>query len=129
MHIPNDETLFRYAKPEAFPNGQQEIPVSIFTDTNLSCDWKKYRQDPSTSFHIEQGRSIVIAITVCEEIRNPRNPKNNGVIEEAWKQEIIHDPISQEDDPINVENYAHSLIRGKKKAGVTSAIRNNSILF
>jgi hypothetical protein len=44
--IPDNEILFRYCKPDFFPEGQQEIPIPVFMDRNgqLSCDWKKYRQ-------------------------------------------------------------------------------------
>lgn len=111
MIIPDGEILYRYAKPLAdfLPTGQTEIPISLFSDGELSCDWAKYRPDPKTSFHIDEGRTTIIAITVCDAIRNPRNPKNGGSIEEAWHQTIIHEPISAEEDAIHGENYAHSV--------------------
>lgn len=126
MHIPDNEILFRYAKPQAFPDGQEEIPTFIFQDKELSCDWSKYRQDPCTSFHLQEGKTVIICIKVCDDIRNPKNPKRSNIIETAWKQEIVYDPISITDDPVHGGNNAHSLIRGSKKGPVTIAIRSNS---
>lgn len=127
--ISDGEILFRFAKPEAFPPGQTGIPEGIFNDESLSCDWKKLRHDPSTSFHINEGRSKVVQIQVCDEIRNPTNPKRVGVAVPDWKQEIIHDPISAEEDPAHGENPAHALIQGRKKKPVVAAIvRNASIV-
>jgi len=121
MEIPNGEVLYRYAHPSAFPPGQEEIPSSIFNDTNLSCDWQKYREDPRTSPHIRAGRSLVIYINVCDEIKNPRNQR--GVVD-AWKQEVLHDPVTS--DASGGPNDAHSLIRGPKKSAVVSALRKHS---
>jgi len=129
MEIPNRETLFRFINPEALPFDQIEIPTGIFNDPNLSCDWEKYRTDPYTSFHIEEGRSVIICITVCDDIRNPKNPKRAGQIVDAWKQKIYHDPFSEEDDPIHRANFAHSLIQGRKKMPVTQAIKDNSYFW
>ena len=126
MTIPDGEILYRYAKPEAFPPGQLEVPVSIFNDPELSCDWAKFRINPYSSFQIAIGNSIVVEITVSDEIRNPRNPKRIGQFVPDWKQEIIHDPISQERDPVHGANEAHSLIKGPKKAAVVEAIRKHS---
>ncbi|HKI45881.1 MAG TPA: hypothetical protein VKA08_11175 [Balneolales bacterium] len=127
--IPNGETLFKYVYPAAFPDDQEDIPISIFHIKDLSCDWMKYRPDPFTSFHIDEGKTIVIAINVCEEIKHPRNPKNNGKIEEAWQQKVIHQPVSEEEDPKHGANYAHSLILGKKKMPVQEAIKDNSTIY
>ena len=124
--IPDREILFRYAKPGSFPSDQEGIPISIFTDSNLSCDWAKYQANPQDSFQIGIGNSRIIAITVCDEIKNPQN---NGIVAESLKQKIIHAPVSAEDDPAHGENYSHSLIKGKKKALVTKAISRNSIIF
>lgn len=124
--IPDGEKLLRYANPKAFPEGQLEIPIGVFNDPELSCDWYKYVVDPQKSFHITEGKTVIIEITVCDEIRNPRNPRRSGEIVEDWKQEIIHKPITEKEDPIHGANYAHSLIKGKKKAAVTSAIQKNS---
>lgn len=126
MIIPDGEILFRFAKPEAFPQDQKEIPPGIFNDPNLSCDWKKHREDPFTSFHIKQGRSVVIQITVCDEIRFPRNPKRQGQFLPNLNQEILHNPVTEVDDTVNGANKAHSLIKGRKKAPVISAIIDNS---
>lgn len=127
--IPDGEHLFRYCKPSAFPEGQTEIPVSIFMDREMSCDWRRHRPDPNTSFHIEEGRSVVIVITVCDQIKNPRNPKSKGRLEPEWKQEVVHDPVSAEDDPNHGENFAHSLIKGLKKGPIVTAIKENSDWF
>jgi len=121
--------LFRYAKPNAFPEGQSELPTGIFQDPNLSCDWKKFRMDPYSSFHIQEGKSVVVLINVCDDIRNPKNPKRKGEIVDDWKQEIFHDPITKEDDPIHGANGAHSLIRGKKKKAVVDALIANSDFY
>ncbi len=124
--IPDGEILYRYAKPEAFPEDQHEIPPGIFTIEDLSCDWAKYHNRPDDSFHVAQGKSIIISITVCDEIRNPRKSKGSGQIVDDWKQKIFHKPITQEEDPLNGANPAHSLVRGRKKQAVTDAIRENS---
>ena len=127
--IPNGEVLFRYIDPKSLPTGQVEIPVSVFNDSELSCDWERYKTDPNTSYHINEGKTRVIAISVCDGIRNIRNPKGRGEIVDAWTQEIIHDPISAEDDSRHGANESHSLIIGKKKAAVVDSIRNNSMWF
>lgn len=127
--IPDGEVLFKYAKKEAFPLGQEEIPSSIFNDPDLSCDWKKFRNNPLTSFHIGEGKGCVIAIMVCDDIRNPKNPKRTGQIVDDWKQEIIYAPVLAEEDPRHGANNAHSLIKGKKKSAVIDAIRKNSKLI
>lgn len=118
QEIDNGERLYRYAKPTAFPHGQSEIPAIIFNDKELSCDWEEYQKNPETSFHIAQGREVIIQITVCEEIKNPTNPKRVGEPVLEWKQEIIHSPSRSND--------SHSLIKGKKKSAVTTIIRDNS---
>ena len=76
--IPNGEFLFRYCHPNAFPIDQTEVPFGIFNDEELSCDWEKIRKAPSTSYHIDEGLSVIIKITVCDEIKNIRNPKRSG---------------------------------------------------
>lgn len=124
--IPDGETLLRYCDPRAFPPGQQEIPTSIFNDPELSCDWQRYRPDPLSSFHIAEGKTKVIAITVCDAIRNPRNPKRVGEVVPAWRQQIIHSPVAAAEDPMHGANPAHSLIIGKKKKAVQDAIVSNS---
>lgn len=124
--IPNGEILFKYIYPKALPEGQDDIPVSIFNDPELSCDWERFRNDPYTSFHIEEGKTTIIAITVSDDIKYPKNPKRKGQIVDAWKQDIIHDPVSEEDDPRHGENFAHSLIKGRKKLAVKEAIKDNS---
>ena len=121
--IPNGEVLYRWCRREAFPEDQVDIPVSFFSDIELSCDWAKFRPDPTTSRHVNEGKTRVIEITVCDEIRNPRNPKNNGELLPDWKQQIVYDPI---EDPCHGRNDAHSLIKGRKKKAVTSAIAANS---
>ena len=123
--IPDGEILFRYCMPQVFPPGQIEIPTSIFNDPNLSCDWEKYRSDPSTSFHIAEGKTRIISITINDDIRNPKNPQK-GYPVAAWKQRIIHDPKAEEDDMIHGANEAHSLINGRKKAAVCEALVKSS---
>ncbi len=127
--IPNGETLFRFVNPDSLPEDQEDLPIGIFNDNELSCDWKKLRPDPGTSFHISEGKTLVIAIEICDEIKNPENPKRLGEKVEAWKQDVIHDPISNEEDPIHGENEAHSLIRGRKKKAVVDAIRDHSTVY
>ena len=126
MVINNGEILFRYAKPSILPEGQDELPLSIFNDPSMSCDWMRHREDPETSPHIDHGRNLIVSITVCDEIRTPRNPKGKGEIVDAWLQQIIHDPIGEEDGSPFTPNESHALIEGKKKAAVTTAIRKNS---
>ena len=126
--IPNGETLFRFVNPSALPKGQNELSVGIFNYPELSCDWKKLRPNPETSFHISEGKTLVIAIEICDQIKNPENPKRSGEKVEAWKQEVIHDPIGAEDDLVHGENEAHSLIKGKKRKAVVDAIRENSVI-
>ena len=118
QEIDNAERLYRYVKPSVFPDGQSEIPTVIFNDKELSCDWEKYQKNPETSFHIKQGREVIIEITVCEEIKNPTNPKRVGEIVLEWKQEVLYAPSKS--------NKSHSLIKGKKKSAVTTIIRDNS---
>lgn len=127
--IPDGEILFKYVHPAALPEDQKEIPKSIFNIPDLSCDWEEYRADPYTSFHIDEGKTIVISITVCDEIKRPRNPKREGQLVEAWFQDVIHDPVSEEDDPKHGANPAHSLISGKKKGAVQEAIKDNSEFY
>jgi hypothetical protein len=123
MDILNGEVLLRYASPEAFPKDQTEIPTSVFNDLNLSCDWKRLIPNPQFSHHITSGRSVIISITICDEIRRPTNPR--GVQVPSSFQEVLHDPIP-EDEPFG-PNEAHSLIRGRKKQEAINALRRNSI--
>ncbi|OHD53881.1 MAG: hypothetical protein A2Y33_05205 [Spirochaetes bacterium GWF1_51_8] len=123
-YISDNEILFRYIKPQAIPVDQYELNLSFFSDTDLSCDWKKYRPDPKTSFHIEEGNSWIVEINICDEIRNPKDENHNPL--PLLHQEIYHDPLTAEQDPIHGENYAHSLIQGKKKMLVQEAIRSHS---
>lgn len=114
--------LFRFCSPFAFPPDQVDIPNAIFNDPSLSCDWRHYRQDPATSFHVREGLTRIIEIDVCDEIRNPRNPKRIGQKVLDWHQDIYHDPLKAEDDPLHGENPAHSLIDGKKKLAVRDSL-------
>ena len=128
MEILDGETLYRYARPDIFPEGQTEIPLSIFNDPELSCDWMKFQKTPELSPQVIHGKSIVIAISVCDAIRNPKNPKQEGQIISEWVQQFLHDPVPPiKDDPFT-PNESHSLIKGRKKAAVTTAIRENSTL-
>lgn len=122
--IPDGEVLYKYLYPKAIPSGQTEIDPGMFCQKEMSCDWARIQKTPEKSFHIEEGKTIIASITVCEAIRNPRNPKNKGEIEPAWRQDIVHDPIDE--DPKNGANPSHSLIAGKKKGPVLAAIANNS---
>ena len=127
--IPDGEILYKYCKPEIFPQGQTEIPTSIFNDLKLSCDWKRYQQNPYSSFHIPEGKTCVIQIIVCDAIRNPKNPKRYGQAVPAWRQDIVHDPVTAEVDPVHGANEAHSLIRGSKKLPVLEAIKDNARIY
>jgi hypothetical protein len=129
VHIPDGEILYRYLKPEALPPGQNEIPGGVFMDGNLSCDWEKYQKEPDKSIQVKNGKSIILAITITDEIRNPTNPKNSNNKEPSWNQKIIHDPVF-EDNPFGFdENLSHSLIRGKKRKPVTDAIVKNTVIY
>lgn len=126
MPINDGETLYRYANPNILPEGQTELPLSIFNDPEMSCDWMKYQQNPNSSPQVLHGRNMVISITLCDEIRNPRNPRREGEIVSAWLQQFLHDPVDYiANDPFT-PNQSHSLIKGKKKCAVTTAIRKNS---
>lgn len=128
FEIPDGEKLYRYYSPNALPEGQTEVPTGIFKDIELSCDWAKYRINPSTSYHYkEEGLTAVVEITVCEEIRNPTHPtKGRGKPVQEWHQDIIHDPVSEMQDPQHGANDAHSLIKGRKKIVICEAIASNS---
>lgn len=120
--IPDGEILYKYLYPKAIPPRQTEIDPGVFSQKEMSCDWAKIQQTPEASFHIKEGKTIIASITVSEAIRHPRNPKNKGAIELAWRQHIIHDPISANEDPKNGANPSHSLIYGKKRGPVQAAI-------
>ncbi|HGY9592116.1 MULTISPECIES: hypothetical protein [Vibrionaceae] len=126
MTIADGETLFRYADPKILPEGQEELPLSIFNDKEMSCDWDKYQASPEKSPHVTSGRSLLISIKVCDDIRYPKNPRRVGEAVPAWEQEVIHDPLTAQEGNIFTPNESHSLIKGKKKGAVTTAIRNNS---
>lgn len=124
--IVDGEVLYRYADPRAFPEGQTELPTSIFNDPNLSCDWQKIQLNPERSPHVANGRNMVVSIAVCDSIRNPVNPKRSTQLVPDWKQDILHDPLPEELGNAFTPNPSHALIRGKKKGAVTTAIRDNS---
>lgn len=127
--IPNGEILFRYCLPAAFPEGQNDIPASIFTDGELSCDWERIQHTPKESYQYKTcGKTMIIAIKVCDEIKNPTNPKNSGKVEPTWKQNIYYDPVLEE-SVLGGKNLAHSVIKGKKKPAVMDIIRNNSSIY
>jgi hypothetical protein len=126
--IPNEEKLYRYVNPKVFPDDQDEIPTSIFIDKNLSCDWEKYQPTPEKSYHIGEGKNMIIRINVCDEIKQPSNPKRLNIVMADWLQNVIHDPIAIGDDVTHpdIENESHSLIQGLKKFHIVAAIRDNS---
>ncbi|MDR1149762.1 MAG: hypothetical protein LBK66_14145 [Spirochaetaceae bacterium] len=111
------------------PEGQTEIPASIFDDREMSCDWERYQKNPFASYHIEEGKICVIQIIVCDAIRNPTNPKRVGQVVPDWRQDIIHSPVAEVDDTVHGANQAHSLIRGLKKLPVREAIRDNALIY
>ncbi|SIS44559.1 hypothetical protein [Neptunomonas antarctica] len=126
MLINDGDTLYRYARPDILPEGQDELPLSIFNDPEMSCDWMKYQKSPKCSPQVLHGKNMVISITICEEIRNPRNPKRVGEVVSDWMQQVLYDPVDiVVNDPFT-PNKSHSLIKGKKKCAVTTAIRKNS---
>ena len=96
----------------------------MFSDIELSCDWARFCPDPTKSRHVVEGKTRVIEISVCDEIKNPRNPKREGELVPDWQQQVIYDPI---EDPDHGPNDAHSLIKGRKKMAVSNAIASNSI--
>jgi hypothetical protein len=126
--IPDGEILYRYYDPSAFPPDQVDIPTSIFNsnDGQLSCDWKKYRENIADTIHAKQGRTRVVQITISDSIRNPRNPKNFGKVEVNWHQDIVYNPVSDIYPEKYPDNFAHSLIIGKKKPPILEAIVRNS---
>ena len=131
--IPNGEYLYRYVNPAALPEDQIEIPYGIFQDQSksLSCDWAAYQVEPENSIHIKEGKNVIVRIQVCEEIRNPYNPKQPKQLQPAWHQKIEHDPIDIGEDIFHPEiaNSSHSLISGLKKAPIAKAIAENSIIY
>jgi hypothetical protein len=95
----------------------------------MSCDWERYQKDPFSSFHIREGKICIIQITVCDAIRNPTNPKRIGQVVKDWHQDIIHSPVTAEEDTVHGANEAHSLIRGLKKLSVKEAIKDNAQIY
>lgn len=132
-NIPNGEFLYKYVKPEIFPEGQDQMPHGIFEDQNesLSCDWASIQKAPEKSFHIAEGKNVIVRITVCDEIRYPCNPERPRHKQPAWEQKIEHDPIQLGEDPSHPQlaNLSHSVIIGKKKAHITKAIARNAIFY
>lgn len=130
--IPDGEFLFLYVFPFPVPEGQlNSVPHGVFQnghgqrDTyNLSVDWKARRIDPATSFHIQEGKTWVVEISVCEGVRNPVNwsRPHNAAPEPGWKQRAVYDPQTAEDDPAHGANEAHSLLMGSKKTGPAKEI-------
>ncbi len=127
MPIKNGDVLYRYADPSVFPEGQELLPISVFCDTELSCDWADKQAAPEQSPHINSGRNMIISISVCEAIRNPTNPRGRGEVVDSWKQEIAYDPLNAVAGDPFTPNDSHSLIKGRKKGGVTTALRENSV--
>lgn len=130
--ILDGEYLYRYIKPNSFPEDQIEVPHSIFAnDKEMSCDWAKIQSYPEYSYHITEGKNLILRISVCDDIRNPCNPKVPEVPQPQWHQDIIHDPIAKGEDLTHpdVPNPSHSLIRGEKKIHVTKAIARNCEKF
>lgn len=127
--IPDKEILFRYCRPEALPPDQDELPFALFTDGELSCDWSLFQKTPESSYQVvSAGKKVIIAITICDEIRNPKNPPYIGEIQPTWKQSIYYDPVL-DDNEIGGKNIAHSVIKGKKKPQVQVIIRDNSTIY
>ncbi|WP_152546351.1 hypothetical protein [Janthinobacterium lividum] len=124
--IVDGEVLYRYANPAAFPPGQTEIPMSIFNDPEMSCDWEKLQAAPEVSLHVKLGKSVIVEIKICDAIRNPVNPKRTNQAVADWKQEIVHDPLAADPTDQFTPNDAHALIKGRKKAAVLDALRENS---
>lgn len=127
--IPNGEILYRYIKPGSFPDDQKEIPFTIFEDKNLSCDWAKYQLSPEESYHIKEGKNLIIQIYICEDIKFPSNPKRPLAkpIKE-WEQKVVHVP-QQKGEVLThpeIENLSHSQIEGIKKIAITTVISQNS---
>ncbi len=122
--IPDGEILFRFVAPQAFPPGQTGIPDTIFEIQEMSCDWERFRKDPQTSHHFREGRNVIIELTVCEEIRNPRNPARPSQLQPDWAQKIYYDPIPPEEK--HGPNDAHSVVAGRKRIQVRNALVRNS---
>lgn len=122
--IADGNILYRYVNPLALPVDQKEIPPAIFMDGELSCDWERYCEEPLKSIHVQQGKTIILVIHICEEIRNPQI---NGQMDKSRHQDIFHDPV--ENDPGLHDNYAHSLIAGKKRNPVAENISENTEFY
>ena len=129
--IPNGESLYRYIKPESLPEDQTEIPFSIFEDKELSCDWAKVQTEPEKSYHVAEGKNLILQILVCDEIKFPCNPKQPKQKQESWEQKVVHDPIKKGEDLTHteIENESHSLIQGLKRIHITTAIAQNTKVF
>lgn len=129
--IPDGEILYKYVKPSSLPADQNDIPVFLFEQYDLSCDWSKYQFEPEKSFHIEEGKNLILKINVCLEIKKPLNPRKANQPQPAWEQEVLHDPIEKGEDKNHpdIENFSHSVIRGLKRLHVTSAIQKNSSIY
>jgi hypothetical protein len=129
--ISDGEFLYKYASPKSFPEDQKEVPFGIFVGIfEMSCDWERYQRMPERSFHIAEGKTIIIKISVCDAIKNPVNPRQTKHIMTEWKQEVFHDPVGKNEDARHPEgNISHSLIRGQKRQPVASIIAQNSTLY
>lgn len=122
--IPNNSILFRYINPSVLPIDQKEIPPAIFMNGELSCDWEEYCKEPQKSIHISQGKTCILVIEVCEDIRNPAI---NGQKEQSRHQDIFHNPVK--DHPVFTDNIAHSLIAGKKRNPVAQNISESTEFY
>lgn len=96
-------------------------------DREMSCDWERFQAHPRSSPHMAAGRTVVIALSVCDAIRNPRNPDRPDQIQPAWHQRIFYDPLDA--DHPSGPNIAHSVVQGSKKLPVRSALADNSRIW
>ena len=129
--IPNGDYLYKYVNPKSFPEDQTEIPFGIFEDRELSCDWAYYQKYPEKSFHVAEGKTAIVQILVCDEIKMPCNPKQPRQQQPDWAQTVMHDPIEIGEDQTHptIGNESHSLIKGLKKIHITKAIAANSKIY
>lgn len=130
--VKDNTEVVLFANPDVFPDGQMELPSSMIEDGKLSCytclDKETLRKSP----HVEQGKTRLAFINICDAVRNPVNPKNGNKMEKAWHQSIIRDPLKPEDfepeSPFGKDELRshHAEIVGKKKLPVKDAIRANA---
>lgn len=135
--IPDGNFLFLYVPPFPVPEDQLDaVPHTVFQSgqsdvANLSTDWQAKRPDPFSSFHMDEGKTLVVEIRVCDGIKNPvnTNQPSRPRPEPSWNQRPQYDPLTAEDDPRHGANEAHALLIGSKKLGPAKVLAQFSRWF